>query len=80
MLKYPTDVRVEHDLAIADIDRADGSYLVVAADLHLLSAFLTMRVGRADDALHTYAPLHDEPECDEAGMGHARLDFVGCRP
>ena len=55
MLKYPTDVRVEHDLAIADIDRAD-------------------------DALHTYAPLHDGRECDEAGMGHARLGFVGCRP
>ena len=56
MLKYPTDVRVEHDLAIADIDRADGSYLVVAADLHLLFAFLTMRVGRADDALRTICP------------------------
>ena len=46
--------RAEHDLALADVDRAEGGDPAAAADLRLLLAFLATRDGRADDALRIY--------------------------
>ncbi|KAG2598107.1 uncharacterized protein LOC120710620 [Panicum virgatum] len=45
--------RADHDLALADVDRAEGGDPAAAADLRLL-AFLATRDVRADDALRIY--------------------------
>ncbi|RCV25704.1 hypothetical protein SEVIR_5G188100v4 [Setaria viridis] len=46
--------RAERDLALADVDRAEGGDPAAAADLRLLLALLAARDGRADEALRLY--------------------------
>ncbi|PUZ56384.1 hypothetical protein GQ55_5G293500 [Panicum hallii var. hallii] len=54
--KHLRDVRAraEHDLALANVDLAEGGDSATAIDLRLLLAFLATRDGRADDALRIY--------------------------
>ena len=62
--KHLQDVRarIEHDLALADIDRIEGSDPTMAADNCILLTFLTTRNGCATDALHhCKEAAHDTP-------------------
>ena len=68
--------RAEHDLALADVDRAEGGDPAAAADLRLLLAFLATRDGRADDALRIY----EEAARDAPFDPRPRLPPVLLRP
>ncbi|RCV25702.1 hypothetical protein SETIT_5G186200v2 [Setaria italica] len=47
--------RAEHDLAVSEVDRAEGGDPAAAADLRLLLALLAARDGRTDESLRLYA-------------------------
>ncbi|RLN22400.1 uncharacterized protein C2845_PM07G12160 [Panicum miliaceum] len=71
--------RAEYELALADVDLAEGGDPAAATDLRLLLAFLATRDGRADDALRIYeeaardAPFDARPRA----LAYHLCRFVG---